>query len=542
MASSPLSVDHPAPQIVPPPRPRRRFRQWHWFAGFLLIAAAVSVATIWILLERAQPILRVKIVETLSARFHSRVDLANLHVWIANGLHVQGGGLKIFGVTDPNPYDPGVQPLIEIGTFHFDAQLGSLFRDPAHIGTVYVDGLTMNIPPKGERQQIGSLHRGKGKIRMIVDQVVCTDAKLVINTAKPGKMPLEFDIRTLLMKDVGPGQPMPFAAVLTNAKPVGDIKSTGTFGPLDEQNVRDTAVQGAYSFTHAQLGPLKGIAGVLSSEGKYSGILGRLDVEGTTDTPDFSLDVSGHPVALHTDFQAVVDGTDGDTYLQPVKASFLRTSFTARGKVVRVKDPPGRNIELQVVLDHAFIEDLLTLGVKTEPAILSGPVAMTTSLSILPGQGDIASRLKLAGKFHVRQGQFSNDKVQGKIDSLSLHSMGEPKLATKHLTVNVPSDLSGTFRLGDGLLTFSGLHFIIPGTRADMTGQYSLDGKTFDIHGKLRLDAKLSQMTTGWKSILLKPVDPFFSKHGAGTEVPFKVTGTNSEPHFGLDFGHEQKQ
>jgi len=507
----------------------------------LLVAAAVSVAAIWILLERAQPILRVKIIETLSARFHSRVDLANLHVWIANGLHVQGRGLKIFGVTDPNPSDPGVQPLIEIGTFHFDTQLGRLFRDPAHIGTVYVDGLTMNIPPKGERQQMGSLNRGKGKIRMIVDQFVCTDAKLVINTAKPGKVPLEFDIKTLLMKDVGPGQPMPFAAVLTNAKPVGDIRSTGTFGPLDQQNVRDTAVQGAYSFTNAQLGPLKGIAGVLSSEGKYSGILGRLDVEGTTDTPDFSLDVSGHPVALHTDFQAVVDGTDGDTYLQPVKARFLRTSFTARGKVVRMKDPPGRDIELQVVLDHAFIDDLLTLGVKTEPAILSGPVSMNTSLSILPGQGDIASRLKLAGKFRVREGHFSNNKLQGRIDSLSLRSMGEAKLASENLGVNVPSDLAGTFRLGDGILTFSGLHFTVPGTRADMTGQYSLDGKTFDIHGKLRMDAKLSQLTTGWKSILLKPVDPFFSKHGAGTEVPFKVTGTNSEPHFGLDFGHDKQ-
>ena len=52
---------------------------------------------------------------------------------------------------------------------------------------------------------------------------------------------------------------------------------------------------------------------------------------------------------------------------------------------------------------------------------------------------------------------------------------------------------------------------------------------------------ELSQMMTGWKSILLKPVDPFFSKHGAGTEVPFKVTGTRSEPHFGLDFGHKKQ-
>ena len=72
-----------------------------------------------------------------------------------------------------------------------------------------------------------------------------------------------------------------------------------------------------------------------------------------------------------------------------------------------------------------------------------------------------------------------------------------------------------------------------------MTGEYGLDGQTFDFRGEARLDAKLSQMTTGWKSILLKPVDPFFSKNGAGTEVPIRITGTESEPHFGLDFGHK---
>jgi hypothetical protein len=72
-----------------------------------------------------------------------------------------------------------------------------------------------------------------------------------------------------------------------------------------------------------------------------------------------------------------------------------------------------------------------------------------------------------------------------------------------------------------------------------MTGDYSLNGQTFDFHGTVRLDATVSQMTTGWKSILLKPVDPFFSKDGAGTEVPIRITGTQSEPHFGLDFGHK---
>jgi hypothetical protein len=41
-----------------------------------------------------------------------------------------------------------------------------------------------------------------------------------------------------------------------------------------------------------------------------------------------------------------------------------------------------------------------------------------------------------------------------------------------------------------------------------------------------------------WKSWLLKPADPFFHKHGAGAEIPVKVTGTNTAPKFGLDMGH----
>jgi hypothetical protein len=42
-------------------------------------------------------------------------------------------------------------------------------------------------------------------------------------------------------------------------------------------------------------------------------------------------------------------------------------------------------------------------------------------------------------------------------------------------------------------------------------------------------------MTTGWKSLLLKAVDPFFKKDGAGAVLPIKITGTKSDPHFGLN-------
>jgi len=99
--------------------------------------------------------------------------------------------------------------------------------------------------------------------------------------------------------------------------------------------------------------------------------------------------------------------------------------------------------------------------------------------------------------------------------------------------------MEGTFSLSNGLISFSQLQFQVPGTRVNLTGLYSLDGNQFDFHGKARLDAKLSQMVTGWKSKWLRPVDPFFSKNGAGTEVPVEINGTKSDPHFGLDFGRQ---
>ena len=300
-------------------------------------------------------------------------------------------------------------------------------------------------------------------------------------------------------------------------------------------------MQGSYAFNHADLGTIKGIGGILSSTGQYSGTLSNIVVRGTTDTPDFRVESSNHPVALHTEFHAVVDGTSGDTYLKPVKASFLHSSFTATGSVVRLKKSKGHDIELDVSLDQARIEDLLRLGVHTEPAIMTGPVEMKTRLSLFPGDATVADRLKLAGDFHVLRAHFTNYKVQSKIDSLSLRSRGKAQIHEKNGD-DVPVDLQGVFTLRDGLLSFSLLHFLIPGTHVDMTGDYSLDGREFDFHGKARFDAKLSQMTTGWKSVLLKPVDPFFSKDGAGTEVPVKVTGTESAPRFGLDFHHKEEK
>jgi hypothetical protein len=519
---------------------------WQRIGIVVFICLAVLTVIARLVIARAEPILRTRVIQTLETRFNSKVELESFHVSVVNGIEVSGGGVKLFGKQDPNPYEQGIQPLIAIQQFRFQSSLRSLFRSPMHVDTVYVKGLELNIPPKGSRGEMTKMQSRTGKMSIFVDKFVCEDTRLIINTSVANKPPLEFAIASLKMKDIGAGEPLHFEATLTNPKPVGNIQSTGLFGPWQQDDPRDTPVQGDYSFSHADLSTIQGIGGILSSTGVYEGTLGSIVVSGKTDTPDFRIAISGHPVPLHTDFHAIVDGTSGDTYLKPVRASFLHTSFTANGSVVRVNkaDVHGHDIELDVVLDHAEIEDLLKLGVRTDPPVMTGAVEMKTHLSLPPGQENVENKIKLAGNFHVLAGHFTNEKVQSKLDSLSLRTQGKLKGAPGSDSKDapyVPVDLQGNFTLNDGLLSFSFLHFMVPGTHVDMTGNYSLDGKQFDFHGKARLEATLSQMTTGWKSILLKPVDPFFRKDGAGTEVPIRITGTESEPHFGLDFRHKEE-
>ena len=82
------------------------------------------------------------------------------------------------------------------------------------------------------------------------------------------------------------------------------------------------------------------------------------------------------------------------------------------------------------------------------------------------------------------------------------------------------SAFGGTFTLRDGILRLPGLRFSVQGARVDLDGRYSLRDQGLNFAGALRLDAPVSQTVTGFKSILLKPIDPLFRRNGAGTHAP----------------------
>jgi len=230
----------------------------------------------------------------------------------------------------------------------------------------------------------------------------------------------------LILKSVGAGKPFSFRGNLTNAKPVGEIQTRGDFGPWQVDDPGSTPVSGSYTFTDAKLDPFPGIAGTLSSTGKYSGVLGSLEVEGVTDTPAFSLDPVGRPVPLHTEFSATVDGTNGDTYLHPVRATLIHSHITANGSVVRVPEKRGHLIVLDVVSPKARLEDLLQLATKSTKPMMSGLVNLKTKMVLPPGKVKVLDKLTLDGEFTVTDARFASSDVRDKLASFSRHAQGQP--------------------------------------------------------------------------------------------------------------------
>ncbi len=533
-----------------------RWWQRRWFkvvVSLWIVVSAVMMITAEYVLHHAEPILRKRIIETLSARFDAPVELDRVEISLLKGIQVSGYGLRI-----PFGAGPGTQPtypMIAVQRFAFRTTLRGLLRQPTNLATVQVEGMEIHVPPSDQRGRILGTREGlkptdprnpktKPKIALLVKELRCSDVKLFIESGKPGKDPVLFNINTLNMQDVGPNQAMLYEAQLTNPKPSGLIHARGHFGPWaggrsDGEQTPDpgqTPLDGEYTFDHADLNTIHGISGILSSTGRFAGVLNRITIEGTTDVPDFSLDISDRPVPLHTAFQAVVDGTSGDTYLEHVHARLLGSDFTTSGKVVKMQGK-GHDIQLDVDIPHGRMQDFLRIAVKTDPPLMNGTLSMKARLHIPPGHERVAAKMEMAGSFQVTGVRFNNTRWQDRLDGLSARAQGRPKdvaeVSQDHET-EVHSELASRFTMRHGVLTASDVRYAIPGALVLLNGVYSMDGRLFEFKGHVRTEATASQMVTGWKSWLLKPVDRFLQKNGAGLQLPIEISGTQGDLHFGL--------
>ena len=379
---------------------------------------------------------------------------------------------------------------------------------------------------------------------MVVDQLVADDAKLVIIPRDRSRLHRTWVMHRLRVRNVSVDTAMPFESTLTNAVPPGENQTEGTFGPWHRDDPGHTPIEGRFTFDHADLGVFKGISGTLASTGTYSGRLETIRATGEADVPNFKVDIGGHEVPLHASYDAVIDGTNGDTRLDRVDAKFLNTSVRASGGVYDVEGVKGRDVKMAVVIDSGRLEDVMRLVVNSRQAADDWRLEAAGELRH-PGQRDGCRRQAAAGGTLLdrRRPVHECRRAAGdQRDELARErqaregrakTSAEPKPAVRSVGRQTSRGSSSCATACCGFRRSSST------SRAPLlrlSGRVRAPPRDLAFTGNLYMDAKVSQTVTGWRSWLLKVADPLFRENGQ-TVVPVKIAGTRSAPAFGMEVG-----
>ena len=523
-----------------------------WMAGiaaFLILVTVGAFVAASIIAKRFEPMIRDQAIRYLRERFNSEVEIAALRInppkmstfqiLLRHGrgamVGVEGEGVSMrFGGNRDLP------PLFKIQKLFFIVDLGVLVEKRKTVEFVSLDGVEINIPPKGDRPDLDGSNGGKSsseKLNVIIKDAQLHNALLVIHPKEQSKQPLRFAIEHLRLTSVGVNSAMKYQAAMTIPMPPGTLHSDGSFGPWQATEPGDTPLDGHYTFDKANLGVFDAIAGMLNSTGQFDGTLDSVRARGEASVPNFRLKAVDNPVPLYTRFAVLVDGTNGNTVLQPVRAKLGSTNFTTTGGIIKHEDQGHRAISLRVSMPHGDMRDLLRLAMKGSP-FMEGVIDLRSRIDIPPLTGSVKEKLLLDGEFDISDAKFLRSTIQDQIDQLSRRGQGQPKYEEID---EVVSNMKGAFRLENQLMTFRSLSFEVPGANVELAGDYDLAKDVIDFYGALKLDAKVSQTMTGWKRWVLRPADPFFSKHGAGTYLRIKVEGTSRQPKFGLGGKHDAR-
>ncbi len=384
-----------------------------------------------------------------------------------------------------------------------------------------VDGVQIHLPIPG--QGIGFSFDTPPKA--MVDEINATNSVLSFLSRTQGGVPLRFDIHQFVLKDPGTREGMAFEVKLRIPEPPGELEVSGKAGPWRSDDPAQTPVDGTYSLRGADLGVFVGIRGLLSSQGKFNGQIRNIEVQGSTDTPNFQVSRSPHKVHVTGDFRALVNGTNGGVTLEEIHAAFGKTRVESNGKV---EGDTEKRANLKISGADGRIQDVLLLFIQAPASPMTGNLAFRATGEVPGVINGFVQKVRLAADFEISNALLTTPETQHKMDNLSQEAQGEKQTDDPE---TAKSSLVGHVELRDGVANFTDLKYRVPGALAHLHGNYDLISEKIDMHGLLLMRADLPHATSGFKSLLLKPINVFLRKnHHGGARIPVTLTGTYDHP------------
>src|SRR5262245_31676250 len=129
-----------------------------WISGFALIAFLGLVVTAYFLSKRYEPQIREQTVQYLEKRFSSEAEITALRIVIprvspfriilsgGSGTlaHIEGEGISL-----RHKGRPDIPPMFIMKRFTADVDLGNVFKKSKFVDLVTIEGMEINVPPKG---------------------------------------------------------------------------------------------------------------------------------------------------------------------------------------------------------------------------------------------------------------------------------------------------------------------------------------------------------------------------------------------------------
>lgn len=509
--------------------------RWWLIIGASLIVVAAIVA---IVLACKWPYTQQAVTTALQDRFAPTVQIRSFRkTYFPPGCVAEG-------VSFQHRQRKDLPPLITVQTLIVRGSYNGLLRIHPRLDEVEVKGLHVLIPPPEPSNQPSGmmpLTTSTTGASITIGMIKTDGALLEFMPRQPGREPFKLQVHRLTLDNVTEKGIISYRADLLNTEPPGEIQSEGKVGPWNENDPGSTPVTGSYTYEHVNLSVFEGISGTLSSQGKFGGTIGHIDTNGEIDVPDFRVSGSSHTVHLDSNFQAVVDGTNGDTDLQNVDSHFERTTVTSKGSIAGRPGQHGKTVRLEMAVISGRIEDLLFLFTEEKHPTMTGSINLHASVQVPPGPPGFLRKLDLDGRCTIGSERFTNPKVQQPVNALTQSAGGEDKKQQAEDPETTLSQLSGQVALKNGVATLANVSFTAPGTHAQIHGTYNLVDRAVDLHGTLYTNGKLDDTTSGFKAVVLKAVGPLLKKKSV-TVVPFSFSGTSSHPSFALDFTAKRRQ
>ncbi|HWD99210.1 MAG TPA: hypothetical protein VG345_09240 [Bryobacteraceae bacterium] len=364
-----------------------------------------------------------------------------------------------------------------------------------------------------------------------LSRLVAENGSIEIVSSEPGHEPFPINIHKLVLTGAGGSHPK-FQIAAAGMRPPGEFQAEGDIDRSRSNSLKMAGVSGRFHFNKVDLGVFGGISGTLDASGRIGGTIQQLRWDGRAVAPDFQVSGSAHRVRLESAYNVLLRTSDATADLQHIQVSFNRTVLSAQGRVSKEPSHAGKTLQLGVKVDRGRIDDLLLLFSGRPRPGMTGSVRIDANVVLPPAPPKFLSRLKLDGSFEIRNALFTNPATQSPLNYLSESADGEKKPEEREDGRQIPGVIHGAVHDSAGIARLSGIRYFAAGVNATVGGEFNIVSKAVDLRGVLATTGKLSDGTTGFKSILLHVARPFLAIHSKGkiTTVAFTIQGAASHP------------